>query len=307
MSDPSDKRLAWLSSVFDSAIKHGVFRPADVITHATPDVIARDLPRELVIRIFEVAFDAAKLTPEGILGVAPPATLTRHMAPGILWEVVRDAAIRHGIAIAGTSVPKTGKTPLRNWLAEVIAAGLEREIFTPADVTRHIPPGEWVKDVPLEVVARMIAAGLTRPQFDPKLALEYLTPQIIGEYLAPSLSWALIDESAGRAFELASAKGGARPSLRTTPVGAAAAGVPVAIAQETTAPIASGPIAVPPPAALLAPLAAPLPPIAAGPMLPAAPVPAPAHLSPFQPEAVESWVESGDMVEAVESTPASGY
>ena len=49
--------------------ENGVFRPADVMSHATPEVVARDLPKELVIRIFEVAFDAGKLTPEGILGV----------------------------------------------------------------------------------------------------------------------------------------------------------------------------------------------------------------------------------------------
>src|SRR4051812_47943344 len=154
MSDQHEKRLSWLAFVYDSALKHGVFRPADVIVHATPEVLAKDLPKELLIRTFEVAFDAGKLTPEGILGVAPPATLSKHIASSVLWETVRDAATRHGIAASSSNVPKPGKPPLRSWLADVIAAGLERALFTPADVTRHVPPGEWVKDVPLEVVAK---------------------------------------------------------------------------------------------------------------------------------------------------------
>jgi hypothetical protein len=262
MSEQNEKRLSWLAFVYDSAIKHGVFRPADVITHATPEVIARDLPKELVIRIFEVAFDAGKLTPEGILGVAPPSTLAKHIAPSILWEVVRDAAARHGIATAAGNVPKTGKTPLRNWIAEVVASGLEREIYQPADVTRHIPPGEWVKDVPLEVVAKMIASGLTRPHFDPRLALEHLTPQVIGEFVAPNLSWSLIDEGAVRAFELTAARAASpRQGIRPTSGSPAAAQA-----------------------------------YAAG----GAPAAAPANAG-FEAEAVDSWVETGEMVDNVES------
>src|SRR5438309_1767964 len=82
MSDQHEKRLSWLAFVYDSALKHGVFRPADVISHATPEVLAKDLPKELLIRIFEVAFDAGKLTPEGMLGVAPPSTLVKHIGAG---------------------------------------------------------------------------------------------------------------------------------------------------------------------------------------------------------------------------------
>lgn len=241
MSDQIEKRLTWLAFVYDSAIKHGVFRPADVVVHASPEVLARDLPKELLIRIFEVAFDAGKLTPEGMLGVAPPSTLVKHIAPAILWETVRDAATRHGIAAVSGNMPKTGKTPLRGWLAEVIAAGIDRDIYTPADITRHIPPGEWVKDVPLEVVARMIASGLTRPSFDPRLALEHLTPQVIGEYVAPNLSWAVIEEGAVRAFELSTAKaGGIRLSVKP-PVVAAVISAPVVtpVAAAAAAPVAT--------------------------------------------------------------------
>ena len=150
----------------------------------------------------------------------------------------------------------------------MVNAGLEREIFAPADVTRHIPPGEWVKDVPLEVVAKMIASGLTRPQFDPRLALEHLTPQVIGEFVAPSLSWGLIDEGAVRSFELSAAKHSTpRPSIRPPSLPAAAPALPLAAAGGEPQPEAQ-----------------------------------PEAQPGFQAESVDSWVDSGDMVDNVEST-----
>src|SRR5207237_6183525 len=101
---------------------------------------------------------------------------------------------------------------VRTWLGNVLAQGIERGLFTPGDVTRHIPPREWVREVPIELVAKLIAAGLTRPTFDPAMALEVLTPDAIGEHVPPNLVWAVIDEGASRAFGLLDASGGPRPA-----------------------------------------------------------------------------------------------
>ena len=310
MSDQHEKRLSWLAFVYDSAIKHGVFRPADVVVHATPEVLAKDLPKELLIRMFEVAFDTGKLTPEGMLGVTPPATLVKHIAPSILWETVRDAATRHGIASASANVPKTGKTPLRSWIAEVIANGLERELFTPADVTRHIPPGEWVKDVPLEVVAKMIASGLTRPSFDPRLALEHLTPQVIGEYVAPHLAWGVIDEGAVKAFELTAARAGsARATLKApvtlSPLSLATPHVAVAVTPPPPPPAHHHMMRTDDPSPALFAAGGTLTPAVAQPTATEA-APAAAGWDNSVAESADAWVDSTDMVESVETTNGGG-
>lgn len=212
--DENDRRLGWLSYTLDEGLRLGVFAPANLLTHATPEVLAEHLPRDLMVKVFASAFSTGKLTPEGILSVAPPTTMVRHVAPLILWTCVREAAHRHQIDAPAT-VPK-GRTPVRSWIGNVIAAGLERSIFSPADVARHVPPRDWVRDVPIELVARMIAAGLTRPNFDPTLALEILTPAAIGEHVAPHLAWALIDEGAVRAFDLGEAGAGASTTSAAT-------------------------------------------------------------------------------------------
>lgn len=196
-----EKQLGWLAYTLDDALRLGVIQPAQILHHATPEVLAEKLPRELMVKVFASAFSTGKLTPEGILSVAPPATLVRHIDAGILWSCLRDAAVAHHIA-APANVPK-GRTPVRSWIADVITAGLERGLYTPGDVTRHIAPRDWVRDVPRDLVARMIASGLGRPTFDPSVAIEILTPAAIGEHVAPHLAWSLIDEGAMRAFHLA--------------------------------------------------------------------------------------------------------
>ena len=206
----SDKRQDWLAFVFDEALKQGVLAPSNVLSHATPEVLAGHLPRELMVKVFATAFSTGKLTPEGILAVAPPATLVKYVTPAILWNCVREAAARQQV-VAVAQVAK-GKSPVRNWIALVIARAVHDGILTATDVVRHIPPREWVRDVPVEVVAKMIAAGLNRPNFDPAAVLDVLTPAVIGEFVAPHLSWAAIDEGALRAFRLTATAGQAGTS-----------------------------------------------------------------------------------------------
>ena len=198
--EQNERRLAWLSYTIDEGLRLAVLQPDDLLAHATPEVLAGNLPRDLMVKVFASAFSTGKLTPEGILAVAPPSTLVRHVSPAILWACVRGVAARHNLVQPG-AVPK-GRTPPRVWLGNVLANGLERDLVTPPDVARHIPPSAWVRDVPIDLVARLIGAGLNRPVFDPKVALEILTPAAIGEHVAPHLTWAIIDESVTRGFHL---------------------------------------------------------------------------------------------------------
>ena len=44
-TERNDKRHGWLSFSFDEALRLGVMQPADILTHATPEVLAGNLPR----------------------------------------------------------------------------------------------------------------------------------------------------------------------------------------------------------------------------------------------------------------------
>lgn len=203
MTDENESRLGWLSLVLDEALRLGVLKPAHLLAHATPEVLAERLPRELMVKVFASAFSTGKLTPEGILAVAPPSTLAQFVTPAILWDAVRAAAERSQLVTAD-GVPR-GPQPARSFLALSLAAGLERGIFSPADVVRHLPPSSWVGEVPLEVVAGIMGAGLAQAAFDAELVLRLLNPQVIAENVAPQLAWRVIDEGATRAFDLGAA------------------------------------------------------------------------------------------------------
>src|SRR5262249_48450811 len=92
--------------------------------------------------------------------------------------------------------------PGRQWLASILQGALESELLAPADVVRHLPPSEFVKDTPLPVMAELIKAGLLGGKFDPALVLQHLTPQVIAEHLESSLAWGCIAEAAQQRFEL---------------------------------------------------------------------------------------------------------
>src|SRR5450631_3209049 len=124
-----DLKLTWLAHVIDEGLRLGVLHPANVLAHATPEVLAGNLPRDLMVKVFASAFSTGKLTPEGILSVAPPSTLVRHVAPAVMWTCVREVAAGHGL-VQPTAVPK-GRTPPRVWLGNLIAAALERQMTTP--------------------------------------------------------------------------------------------------------------------------------------------------------------------------------
>lgn len=198
MAHESESALGWLSAVLDEAMRLGVLQPAVLLAHATPEVLAERLPRDLMVKVFASAFATGKLTPEGILEVAPPATLVLHIAPSILWSAARDAATRAHLTEASGLPP--GHTPPRALLASALASGLSAGVLGAGDVVRHLPPSTWVGSVPVEVVASLLARGLGSAAWNAEAVLALLTPEVIGAWLAPHLVWGILDEAATRAF-----------------------------------------------------------------------------------------------------------
>ena len=76
-----------------------------------------------------------------------------------------------------------------------------------------INPPEWVKDAPPHVLSAMLAHGLAKGVFDPKLALEYLTPDVMAENLSPPLVWKCIVDAAQKTFGLGDAASQAAETL----------------------------------------------------------------------------------------------
>jgi hypothetical protein len=196
-----DLHWPWLGFALEQALGRGLLEPKDVTAHATAEVLVSQLPQEVLIALFARALANEQISPKSVLETAPPALLAEHLEPDVLWRCLKDAADRAGLSEKGKTRTENG----RGWLGSILQGAIETELLGPADVMRHLPPAEFVKDTPLPVMAELIKSGLLGGKFDPSLVLQHLTPAVIAENLESSLAWACIAEAALLRFELAGA------------------------------------------------------------------------------------------------------
>jgi hypothetical protein len=197
-SDTNERGEAWLGYALQEGIKHGLTDAREILAHATPEVLVAQLPPQLTTQLIAGSLKTGKLTPESVLEVAPPYTLAKHLEPAVLWECLTDAAEAANLVSVGGSASAAG----RRWMGSILQHGIEQQIITPEDVVRHVPPVEWVKDAPPNVLSDMLSAGLAQGVFSAKLALVHLTPEVAAENCSPPLLWSCIAEAVAKAFGL---------------------------------------------------------------------------------------------------------
>jgi hypothetical protein len=90
----SDQRKEWFAKVVESGLKNEIFNPKDVLSHATPDVLASHLPAELLSKILTASLAAGSMTPERVLETLTPELLAAHVPHEVLWSCI--AAAAHG-------------------------------------------------------------------------------------------------------------------------------------------------------------------------------------------------------------------
>jgi hypothetical protein len=188
---PMDAHKTWLGYALEEAQRRGIADAAFVIGFATPEVLVSQLPRDVTARLIAGALTSGVMSPTAVLETAPPMVMAEHLDPEVLWRCVAGAAVRAGLDARDSGV---GPEP-RGWLEAILQKAIEDGLVTPADVVRHIPPAEFVRDAPLAVVAELIRSGLTGGKFDPSLVLTHLTPHVIAFNLPPVLGWSCVSDA----------------------------------------------------------------------------------------------------------------
>jgi hypothetical protein len=92
-----DPRKAWFANVVKSGLDNEIFNPADVLAHATPDVLANHLPPELLSKVLQASLAAGSMTPERVLETITPDVLAAHVPHEVLWACIAAAAARAGV------------------------------------------------------------------------------------------------------------------------------------------------------------------------------------------------------------------
>jgi len=98
-----DQRQQWFARVMESGLENQVFAPSDVLAHATPDVLANNLPPDLLSKVLTASLAAGAMTPERVLETITPDVMSRHLPHDVLWACIAAAAARAGVTNAVVS------------------------------------------------------------------------------------------------------------------------------------------------------------------------------------------------------------
>jgi len=87
-----DKRRRWMAALLEEGLRLGVLEPEDLLRHATPSVLATDLPPALVASVLQAGMKTGIFTPGVVVETLGPAQLAEHVPLPVLWACVEEAA-----------------------------------------------------------------------------------------------------------------------------------------------------------------------------------------------------------------------
>ena len=96
MSNP-EGRQRWFARMMESGLENKLIAPADVLKHATPEVLASNLPPDLLSKVLASSLAAGSMTPERVLETVTPDAMSRHLPHEILWDCIASAAEKSGL------------------------------------------------------------------------------------------------------------------------------------------------------------------------------------------------------------------
>jgi hypothetical protein len=98
-----EARQRWFARMMESGLEQKIFAPSDVLAHATPDVLATNLPPELLSKVLSASLAAGAMTPERVLETVTPDVMSQHLPHDVLWDCIARGAERAGVTGSGKS------------------------------------------------------------------------------------------------------------------------------------------------------------------------------------------------------------
>lgn len=92
-----EARQQWFSSILQAGLEQHMFAPSQVLFHVTPEVMAHNLPPDVMSQVLQLSLAAGAMTPERILETLSPDLLAEYIPHTVLWECVVAAAEREGL------------------------------------------------------------------------------------------------------------------------------------------------------------------------------------------------------------------
>src|SRR5690606_35905740 len=72
-------RVRWFAEVIGAGLDKGLINPRDILDHATPNVLAENVPRDTIAALLRASLAAPKMSPASVIETVTPAVLATHV------------------------------------------------------------------------------------------------------------------------------------------------------------------------------------------------------------------------------------
>ena len=87
-----DKRRKWLAQVLEEGLRTGVIDPPDILRHATPAVLATDLPPTLVAKVLQAGIDGHGFDAHVVVESLGAEAIAEHIPLPVIWACIHETA-----------------------------------------------------------------------------------------------------------------------------------------------------------------------------------------------------------------------
>jgi hypothetical protein len=182
----------WFTELVDAGLHEEIFNSSDFMAHATPEVLAANLPAELMAKVLEAALSRGALTTDGVLETLTPDVVSHHLPHDVIWACITTSASRSGIAESEGDVQYEDKR--RTFLCRIVSSGLETQMMTAEDVIKHVTAELLAKHLPVELKAKLIAEGLRADALNPSLIVDVVGVEALAGHIPMKFVWSCVAE-----------------------------------------------------------------------------------------------------------------
>jgi len=94
----SDAPERWFAMMVDVGLREKILEPADLLRHATPEILAKHLPPELMSQVLQSSLTSGAMTADSVIDTVTPDLLAKYLPHQVLWACIAEAAGRAGMA-----------------------------------------------------------------------------------------------------------------------------------------------------------------------------------------------------------------
>ena len=181
-------RERWFAEVLQAGLETRVLEAPEILLHVTPAVLAKSMPRDVLIRMFDTALTTGTISPSAIVETVTPELLAEHIPPTLVWESIVAAADR-------VDIPKgTDGKPARDFLRRAVDAALDSGVLTAPQLVRHVDPKVLVNHLPDVLTASLIEMSLAAGRMNPELIVDTVGVDAIAAHAPTNVIWACLAE-----------------------------------------------------------------------------------------------------------------